>query len=72
MVRDVKSINNWGEVAPILLISNHRKSISSFKLLDPIMEEEPQGFELLHKGLLASFPLLLSGFLYIFLYRDLF
>ncbi|CAL0328780.1 unnamed protein product [Lupinus luteus] len=70
MVRDIKSIKNWGEVAPILLIHHCPKPSNYFKL-EPILEEEPHGFEL-HKGLLASFPLQLSGFLYIFLYRGLF
>ncbi|KAK7256053.1 hypothetical protein RIF29_29486 [Crotalaria pallida] len=71
MVRNVKSIHNWGEVAPILLISKYRRSPRSFKL-EPILEEEPPHFDLLYKGVLASFPLLLSGLLYIFLYRGLF
>ncbi|KAG4999766.1 hypothetical protein D0Y65_020108 [Glycine soja] len=73
MVRKMKSVHYWGEVAPALLISHSRsrRSSNSFKL-ETIIEEEPQGSRLLlYKGV-VSFPLLLSGFLYIFLYRGLF
>ncbi|KAE9610526.1 hypothetical protein Lalb_Chr07g0187541 [Lupinus albus] len=74
MVREMKSILNWGEVAPTLLISHSRsrRYTNSFKKLEPIEEEHAQhGFKILYKGLI-SFPLLISGFLYIFLYRGLF
>ncbi|CAL0324875.1 unnamed protein product [Lupinus luteus] len=74
MVREMKSILNWGEVAPALLISSSRsrRYTNSLKKLEPIEEEHAQhGSKILYKGLI-SFPLLLSGFLYIFLYRVLF
>lgn len=70
MVKQVKSIDNWGEVAPTLLTSHYQRP-ARFSRLEPIIEEEPQVFESLHKGASVFFPLLLSGFLYIFLYREL-
>ncbi|KAK7304720.1 hypothetical protein VNO77_42607 [Canavalia gladiata] len=66
----VKSIHNWGEVAPALLTS-HYKRPSRFSKLEPIIEEEPQGSQMLHKSVFVSMPLLLSGFLYVVLYRGL-
>ncbi|KAK7313729.1 hypothetical protein VNO77_38924 [Canavalia gladiata] len=69
--REVKSIHYWNEVAPAILISQHRRS-SNFVKLEPIIEEERQESGLLHRGVVTSFPLLLSGLLYIFLCRGLF
>ncbi|KAK7411685.1 hypothetical protein VNO78_03121 [Psophocarpus tetragonolobus] len=65
----VNSIRKWGEVAPILLQSHYKRSSLCSKL-EPIMEEEsPQRVRILNKSVFVSMPLLLSGFLYIFLYR---
>ncbi|KAE9601076.1 hypothetical protein Lalb_Chr13g0293911 [Lupinus albus] len=71
MEREMKTILNWGEIAPTLLISHSksRRSSNSFKKLEPI-EEEQHDSKLLYKGLIY-FPLLFSGMLYIFLYRGL-
>jgi len=72
MAGEMRSIHNWCEVAPTLLISHSksRRSSNSFKL-EPIIEEEPQlSKSMLGKGIF-SFPLLLSGLLYIFFYREL-
>ncbi|RZB98372.1 hypothetical protein D0Y65_021363 [Glycine soja] len=68
-MRKSKSIHYWGEVAPAILISRSQRFSSSAKL-ETIMEEEiRQGSNSLHKGVLVSFPLLLSGLLYILLCR---
>jgi len=72
MAGEMRSIHNWCEAAPTLLISHSqsRRSSNSFKL-EPIIEEEPQlSKSMLEKGIF-SFPLLLSGLLYIFFYREL-
>ncbi|KAL2343406.1 hypothetical protein Fmac_004691 [Flemingia macrophylla] len=74
MAREMKSVHNWGDVAPALLISrsqNSSKFTKSLKL-ETIMEEEPQGSKLLYKSTLVSFPLLFSGLLYIFLCRGMY
>ncbi|KAG4990996.1 hypothetical protein AAZX31_09G084900 [Glycine max] len=73
MVNKVKSINKfWGEVAPTLLVlQSHYKRSSRCSKLEPIIEEEPRGAGILNKGVFVSMPLLLSGFLYIFLFRGL-
>lgn len=70
MVREVKSIDNRGEVAPALLTSHYRRPSRCFTL-EPIIEEEPQVSQGFYKGVFVSLPLLFSGFLYIFLYRGL-
>ncbi|CAL0329761.1 unnamed protein product [Lupinus luteus] len=71
MEREMNTILNWGDVAPTLLISRStsRRSSYSFKKLEPI-EEEQHHSKLLYKGLIY-FPFLISGMLYIFLYRGL-
>lgn len=74
MVKEVKSIHNWGEVAPPLLTSHYYhyyKRSSCCSKLEPIIEEEPQVSQGLPKGVFVSLPLLFSAFLYIFLYRGL-
>ncbi|KAG4957465.1 hypothetical protein JHK85_043845 [Glycine max] len=68
MTRKSKFIHYWGEVALAVLISQSRRS-SNFVKLETIIEEEIQGSNSLHNGVLVSFPLLLSGLLYIFLCR---
>lgn len=67
----VKSIQNWGEVAPALITSNYYKRPSRCFMLEPIIEEEPQVSQGLTKSVFVSFPFLFSGFLYIFLSRGL-
>lgn len=73
MAREMRSIHNWCEAAPTTLLISHsrsRRSSNSFRL-EPIIEEEPQlSKSMLEKGVF-SFPLLLSGLLYIFFYREL-
>ncbi|KAG4947101.1 hypothetical protein AAZX31_15G204500 [Glycine max] len=70
-MRKAKWIHYWSEVAPAVLISRSRKS-SNFVKLETIIEEEiKQGCNSLHKGVLVSFPLLLSGLMYILLGRGM-
>lgn len=70
MVKEVmKSKHNWGEVAPALITSYHKRPTSRFSKLETIVEEEPQVSQVFHKGAFVSLPLLFSGFLYIFFYR---
>ncbi|KAK7304084.1 hypothetical protein RJT34_15108 [Clitoria ternatea] len=67
----VKSFHNWGEVSPTLFISHYKRpSYGCFKL-EPIIEEEPQRSQILPKGVFVSMPIVLSAFLYIFLFRGL-
>lgn len=73
MVKKVMNINHCDEIAPSLLIPHHhiKNSYSSFKL-EPIIEEEPQNFEFLHKSFVVSvIPVIFSGLLYLFLYREI-
>lgn len=67
----VKSINNWGEVAPALVTSNYYKKPIRYLMLETIIEEEPQVSQGLAKTVFVSLPVILSGFLYIFLFRGL-
>ncbi|KAG5016497.1 hypothetical protein GLYMA_08G229500v4 [Glycine max] len=70
-MRKEKSIHYWSKVAPSVLISRSQRFSSSAKL-ETIMEEEiRQGSNSLHKGVLASFPLLLFGLMYILLCRGM-
>jgi len=57
-----------GEVAPTILKS-HLPRRSSFMKLETIVEEEMQESNSLHRGVLLSFPVLLSGLLYILMCR---
>ncbi|ESW28307.1 hypothetical protein PHAVU_003G275900 [Phaseolus vulgaris] len=68
MMRKAKSMPYLGEVAPTILKSHHRRR-SSFMKLETIVEEEMQESNSLHKGVLLSFPVLLSGLLYILMCR---
>ncbi|KAK7342963.1 hypothetical protein VNO80_25922 [Phaseolus coccineus] len=70
MMRKTKSIHYLGEVAPNILKS-HYKRRPNFVKLETIVEEERQGYSSMYKNVLISFPLLLSGFLYIFVCREM-
>ncbi|KAG5026263.1 hypothetical protein JHK82_022151 [Glycine max] len=70
-MRKEKSIHYWSEVAPSVLIFRSQRS-SNFVKLETIIEEEiKKGSNSLHKGVLASFPLLLFGLMYILLCRGM-
>jgi len=68
MMRKPKSICYVNEVTPFVLKSHHRRR-SSFIKLETIVEDERQEFNSLSKTGFVSFPLLLSGLLYILLCR---
>lgn len=70
MVKELKGMQNWGEVAPRDLIITHKKA-SSLPTLETILEEGSEGFEVFPKGVLVSIlPLLLSGVIYIMICRE--
>lgn len=68
MAKEVRYMQSRGEVAPALLISHHKSSISP--KLEPIVEEGSEDIEGVEKGVLFLLPLILATVLYIFLYRD--
>ena len=59
-----------GEVAPHIMKS-HYKRRSTFSKLETIVEEERQWSNSKYKSVLISFPLLLSGFLYIYVCKEM-
>jgi len=69
----MKGVQNWGEVAPTIILQSSYKRPQRWSKLEPIMEEEQShGSGTLNRRVFVSMPLLLiSGFLYIFLYRGL-
>ncbi|KAM6575639.1 hypothetical protein CsatA_023966 [Cannabis sativa] len=71
MVKEVKSMRTWGEVAPALFISQKKASSSSSSSsntkLEPIMEEGSEGFEVSQKGSPCFFPLLFSAVFFLVL-----
>ncbi|EOY27634.1 Uncharacterized protein TCM_029430 [Theobroma cacao] len=67
MVKDVKSMQNLGEVAPALLIS-HQKPSSSPRL-ETIAEEDCGGVRV-PKRVFILLPVLLSLSFYVLLYRN--
>ncbi|KAM6552031.1 hypothetical protein CsatB_001839 [Cannabis sativa] len=73
MVKEVKNMRTWGEVAPALFISQKKASSSSSSSsssntkLEPIMEEGSEGFEVSQKGSLCFFPLLFSAVFFLVL-----
>lgn len=65
-MRKTKSKRYVDEVAPFVLKSHYQRQLSFVKL-ETIVEDERQEFNSLPKTVFVSFPLLLSGLLYIFL-----
>ncbi|PON72692.1 hypothetical protein PanWU01x14_064580 [Parasponia andersonii] len=60
MVKEVKHVRSWGEVAPTLFISR-KKSSSTFTKLEPIIEESSEGLlEVSQKGSLFNAEISLS------------
>jgi len=70
MMRKTKSMYYLEEVAPNVMKSHYKKR-STFTKLETIVEEERQWSNSMSKSILISFPLLLSGFLYIFVCREI-
>jgi len=68
-MRKPKSLPYFGEVAPIILHSHYRRRSSRFMKLETILEEEMQESISLCRAAHVSFPLLLSGLLYILMCR---
>ncbi|XVE51647.1 hypothetical protein DITRI_Ditri02bG0058500 [Diplodiscus trichospermus] len=66
MAKDVRCMQNWGEVAPALLIS-HQKPWS-YPRLETIAEEECDSVRV-PKRVFILLPLLLSFSFYVLLYR---
>lgn len=61
-------MQNWGEVAPSLLISRQKYS-SNCPKLETIAEEGPENFKLLPKRVLFLLPVLFPFFCYHLLNR---
>ncbi|ESW05504.1 hypothetical protein PHAVU_011G185100 [Phaseolus vulgaris] len=70
MMRQTKTMHYLGEVAPHIMKS-HYKRRSTFSKLETIVEEERQWSNSKYKSVLISFPLLLSGFLYIYVCKEM-
>ncbi|KAI6703418.1 hypothetical protein NL676_012554 [Syzygium grande] len=69
MVNDTRYMNDWGEVAPTLLLY-HRRSSSSPRL-ETIFEEGSEEFQLVvNKRMLFILPVLFSLISYFLLYRN--
>ncbi|KAB1207477.1 hypothetical protein CJ030_MR7G012479 [Morella rubra] len=68
MAKEVRYMQSRGEVAPALLISHLKSSVSP--KLEPIVEEGSEDIEGVEKGVLFLLLLILATVLYIFLYRD--
>ncbi|KAL3741474.1 hypothetical protein ACJRO7_017020 [Eucalyptus globulus] len=69
MANDMRYMNNWGEVAPTLLLS-YRRSSSSPRL-ETILEEGSEEFRLVvNKRMLFILPVLFSLISYFLLYRN--
>ncbi|KAJ7968986.1 putative Transmembrane protein [Quillaja saponaria] len=68
MVKELKYMRNYYEVAPSLLITHER--CSDFPKLEPIIEEGSEfSFEVQGRRVLFLLPLFVSFFSYFFLYR---
>ena len=68
MVKTVKSIKMFKEVAPALVITPKRRCYD-FPKLEPIIEEYSEGFDILPKRVLFLLLVLLSFASYFLLYR---
>ncbi|XWS19880.1 hypothetical protein CRYUN_Cryun31cG0054200 [Craigia yunnanensis] len=66
MAKDVRYMQNWGEVAPALLISHQKPS--SYPRLETIAEEECDSVRV-PKRVFILLPVLLSFSSYVLLYR---
>ncbi|XWS16003.1 hypothetical protein CRYUN_Cryun34aG0049500 [Craigia yunnanensis] len=66
MAKDIRYMQNWGEVAPALLISHQKPS--SFPRLEAIAEEECGSIRV-PKRVFILLPLLLSFTFYVLMYR---
>ncbi|KAH1048347.1 hypothetical protein J1N35_039131 [Gossypium stocksii] len=67
MAKDIRYMQELGEVAPFLVIYHH-KSLSCPRL-EPIAEEECGNVEVLKKRVFVLLPVLLSLSVSVFLYR---
>ncbi|XWS12329.1 hypothetical protein CRYUN_Cryun37aG0080500 [Craigia yunnanensis] len=66
MVKDVRYMQNWGEVKPALLISHQKPS--NFPRLETIAEEECDSLRV-PKRVFILLPVLLSLSFYVLLYK---
>ncbi|GKV36926.1 hypothetical protein SLEP1_g45010 [Rubroshorea leprosula] len=69
MMKEVRYIQNWGEVAPTLLICHHKNSRRS--KLETILEEGCENSVVVPKRIVYLLPIVLSMLLYFMFCRNL-
>jgi hypothetical protein len=69
MMKEMRYMQNLGEVPPALLISSHQKYSCNCHKLETIEEEGSENFELLPKRVLFLLPVLFPFLCYHLFYR---